>query len=56
VDVIYTTQSSGGFRKLNDDELWALVAPRPAALVRVRPHSAKLIFLNPEDQNDFPLN
>jgi hypothetical protein len=31
-------------------------APRPAALVRVGPNSANLIFLNPEDQKDFPLN
>ena len=56
VDVVRTTPSSGGFRRLNDDELLALVAPRPAALVRVGPNSSKLIFLNPEDQKDLPLN
>ena len=56
VDVIHTTPNSGKLRNLNDDELLALVAPRPAALVRVGPQSAKLIFLNPEDQKDFPLN
>ena len=56
VDVIHTTANSGGFRKLDDDELLALVAPRPTALVRVGPNSAKLIFLNPEDQDGFPLN
>jgi hypothetical protein len=55
VNVIHTTPNSGGFRRLNDDELLALVA-RPAALVRVGSNSAKLIFLNPEDQKDFPLN
>ena len=55
VDVVHTTPSSGRFRKIDDDELLALVA-RPAALVRVGPHSAELIFLNPEDQKDFPLN
>jgi hypothetical protein len=56
VDVVRTTPSSGGFRRLNDDELLALVAPRPAALVRVGPDSSKLIFLDPDDQKDFPLN
>ncbi len=55
VDVVHTTPNSGRFRKINDDELLALVA-RPATLVRVGPQSAKLIFLNPEDQKDFPLN
>jgi len=55
VDVIHTTLISGRFRKIDDDELLALVA-RPAALVRVGPNSAKLIFLNPEDQDGFPLN
>ena len=55
VDVIHTTPNSGRFRKIDDDELLALVA-RPAALVRVGPNSAQLIFLNPEDQKDFPLN
>ena len=56
VDVVRTTPNSGGFRRLNDDELLALVAPRPAALVRVGPQSAKLVFVNPDDQKDFPLN
>jgi hypothetical protein len=54
-DIVHTTPSSGKFHKIDDDELLALVA-RPAALVRVGPHSAKLIFLSPEDQKDFPLN
>jgi hypothetical protein len=55
VDVVRTTPNSGRFRKIDDDELLALVA-RPAALVRVGPNSAKLIFLNPDDQDGFPLN
>jgi len=55
VDVIHTTPNSGRFRKIDDDELLALVA-RPAALVRVGPNSAKLIFLNPDDQKGFPPN
>ncbi|HVO33831.1 MAG TPA: hypothetical protein VMU17_07935 [Elusimicrobiota bacterium] len=55
VDIVHTTPNSGKFHKINDDELLALVV-RPAALVRVGPQSAKLIFLNPEDQKDFPLN
>jgi len=56
VEVIHTAPNSGKLRNLNDDELLALVAPRPAALVRVGPQSEKLIFLNPEDQKDFPVN
>jgi hypothetical protein len=56
VDVVRTTPNSGKLRNLNDDELLALVAPRPAALVRVGPQSAKLIFLNPDDQKGFPPN
>ena len=55
VDVVHTTPNSGNFRKIDDDELLALVA-RPAALIRVGPHSAKLILLNSEEQKDFPLN
>jgi hypothetical protein len=41
--------------EINDDQLLALVAGRPAALVRQGPHQAELLFLNPEDQNGFPV-
>jgi hypothetical protein len=35
-------------RELSDDELLAL-APAPAALVRVGPHSAELVLANQSD-------
>jgi hypothetical protein len=35
-------------RTIDDDTLLSLVAPRPAALVRLGPHSAKLIFVTPD--------
>jgi hypothetical protein len=50
-------QTSGGnFRVINDDELLALVASRPAALVRLGPHSEQLFFVNPEDEKGFPVD
>lgn len=55
VAVISTTRE-GNVRLLNDDELLALVAPRPAALVRLNPDNEFLVFANPEDENGFPLN
>jgi len=54
--VIQTTATGRGFREIDDDQLLALVAPRPAVLVRRGPHSAELVFVNPEDQNGFPVN
>jgi hypothetical protein len=48
--------SSGNFRVINDDELLALVASRPAALVRLSPHSERLIFADPDDERGFPVN
>jgi hypothetical protein len=47
---------SGNFRVINDDELLALVSPRPAALVRFGPHSEQLVFANPADEKGFPVN
>jgi hypothetical protein len=46
--VITTAQSGDGLRELSDDELLAL-APAPAALVRVGPHSAELVLANQSD-------
>ena len=48
--------SSGHFQVINDDELLALIASRPAGLVRVGPHSERLIFANPDDERGFPVN
>ena len=46
---------SGGFRLINDDELLALLADKPAVLIRTGPHTEALVFANPEDQKRFPL-
>ena len=54
VEMIQT--SSGNFRVINDDELLALVASRPAALVRLGPHSEQLVFVNPADEKGFPVD
>ena len=54
-DIIVTAQASVPVREINDDELLAL-APRPAALVRRGPHSAELVFVNPEDRNELLRN
>jgi hypothetical protein len=54
VETVQTTARN--FRVLNDNELLALIAPRPAALVRVGPHSEELVFVNPADAKGFPLN
>jgi hypothetical protein len=48
--VIEVTTISGGFRLINDDELLALLADKPAVLIRTGPHSEELIFANAEDQ------
>ena len=54
VEMVETTP--GNFRTINDDELLALLAGHPAALVRVGPNSEKLVFANPQDAKGFPLN
>jgi len=56
VETIQTTNGSGDFGVINDDELLALVASRPAGLVRTGPHSERLIFANPDDGKGFPVN
>jgi hypothetical protein len=43
--VITTAEAGDGLRELSDDELLAL-APAPAALVRLGPHSAELVLAN----------
>ena len=47
---------SGGFRLINDNELLALLADKPAVLIRTDPHSEELVFVNLEDQKGVPLN
>ena len=48
--IIGVVTTSGGFRLINDDELLALLADKPAVLIRTGPHSEELVFANPEDQ------
>ena len=48
--VIEVATVSGGFRLINDDQLLALLADKPAVLIRTGPHSEELVFANPEDQ------
>jgi len=45
-----------GPREISDDELLALAEPKPAALVRLGPHTAELIVLNSTDQAAPPPN
>jgi hypothetical protein len=56
VMTVKIVHSSDGIRELNDDELLTLIAPKPVVLIRVGPHTAELIFADPEDQKGFPLN
>ena len=55
VNVIATAGAGSPIREINDDELLALL-PRPAALVRLGPHSAELVFVNPADRDEFLRN
>jgi hypothetical protein len=56
VNVIQTTAATGDYREIGDDELLALVAPRPVVLVGCGPQCKQLIFVNPEDEKGFPVN
>jgi len=55
-NVVQVETSGGGYRQINDAQLLALVAQRPAVLIRTGPHSEELVFANPEDKKGFPLN
>ncbi|HEY1719070.1 MAG TPA: hypothetical protein VGH42_12355 [Verrucomicrobiae bacterium] len=54
--VVQVSTTGGGFRRINDDELLALVSGKPAVLIRTGPHSEELVFANPKDQKGFPMN
>src|SRR5438445_1752298 len=53
VEVIATSAFAHNFRELNDDQLLDLMTPTPALLVRRGPHTAELVFVNPEDREAF---
>jgi hypothetical protein len=42
----------GNFRFINDDELLALLGPRPAVLIRTGPNSEELVFANSGDKQN----
>src|SRR5947208_2207639 len=46
--VVHSQFGEGLFQEINDQELLALFAGRPVALVREAPGSAELLFLDPE--------
>jgi hypothetical protein len=54
VEGVHTAAVSGGYRRLQDSELIAILLHQPAALVRQDSRTAKLIFLNPADSAGFP--
>jgi hypothetical protein len=56
VAVVNIVHTSDGIRDISDDELLALMASKPAALIRLGPNSARLVFANPEDEKGFPVN
>ena len=50
--IVQTASSGESVREIDDSELLALVAPKPAALVRLAPPSAELVFVNPADEEE----
>lgn len=55
-NIVETPPDSRSFREIGDDELLAMVAPKVAALVRLGPHTAELIVLEPAGQDTSPPN
>jgi hypothetical protein len=48
--VIEIATVSGEFHSINDDDLLAMLADKPAVLIRTGPHSEELVFASPDDQ------
>lgn len=55
-NMVETLPDGGLFREISDDELLALVAPKVAAIVRLGPHQAELVVLEPVDREASPPN
>ena len=53
--LVETGATTGLFKEIDDEGLFALLHGRPAALVRRGPNRVELIFLNPADENGFRL-
>jgi len=54
--VVHSRAWPESIQEINDQELLALLAGRPAALVREGPGRAQLLFLDPEDEQGFPVH
>ena len=53
---VVQTSESDRPREINDQELLALAADKPVALIHQGLHQAELVFLNPKDENDYRFN
>jgi len=49
---VETRASERSYSEINDQQLFALLAGHPAALVHAGPNQSELIFLNPEDRTE----
>jgi hypothetical protein len=54
-NIVVTAKAGVPVREISDDELLAIV-PKPAALVRLGPHSAELVFVNAVDREELLRN
>ena len=52
---IRTAPAGKMFERISDDQLFALLGGRPAALIQRSPAEAELVFLNPADKDGFPV-
>jgi hypothetical protein len=52
---IRTSPAERAFDVIGDDQLFALLGGRPAALIRRGPGTAELVLLDPADQAGFPV-
>jgi len=55
-EIVRTTPSSGGFRRIGDPELLALAASRSVVLYRTDPSSERLLFADPQADKESPVN
>ncbi len=55
-EVVLTAASRGNVHEIDDGGLLALLGSRPAALIRLAPHLAELVFVNPEDEEELVRN
>ena len=52
---VVQTSESDRPKEINDKELLALAGDKPVALIHQGLHQSELIFLNPKDENGFPV-